>query len=153
MNRLFSMVLMVLALFLSAGCVERKMVIRSDPPGAPAWVDEEPAGATPLEYPFHHYGHRKVRVGPIRDENDAVAYREKEEVLHVRAPWFQTFPIDFFFEVLWPGKLVDEHVVTITLQPASEEEGLYGEQRAEEVLERAEQFRDEALRAPIRSSP
>jgi len=74
-------------------------------------------------------------------------------VLHVWAPWFQTFPIDFFFEVLWPGKLVDEHVVTITLQPASEEEGLYGEQRAEEVLERAEQFRDEALRAPIRSSP
>ena len=50
------------------GCVERKMYIRSEPGGAPVWLDETYAGVTPLEHPFVHYGVRRVRVGPLRDE-------------------------------------------------------------------------------------
>ena len=53
----------------AAGCghVERYIVVQTDPPGAPAWVDEEYVGLTPVTYEFQHYGRRRIRVGPIRE--------------------------------------------------------------------------------------
>jgi len=129
----------------STGCVERRILIRSEPAGAPVWVDERPVGTTPLEYPFAHYGTRRVRAGPIYNELGTAEYLEQERMVRVEAPWYETFPVDFFFEVLWPTTLVDEHKVTLTLPAASTEEGLYGEERAKEIRKRGERFREKAL--------
>ncbi len=126
------------------GCVERRMLIRSVPTGAPVWIDEQPAGATPLDLPFAHYGARRIRVGPLRDENDKRTHAEMERVVEVEPPWYEKWPIDFFAEVLYPGRLVDEHSVppfvlpTVEIAPADEG-------RVERLRADADAFRERAL--------
>ena len=154
---------------LSCGCVERKMLIRSSPSGAPVWVDEKPAGTTPVDYSFVHYGLRRIRVGPIRekvmlepseeseagsgarapgDEKGRILYRAAEGEVEIKPPWYQRFPVDFFYEVLYPGLLVDEQLVELTLKPVSDLPERFTRERAEEIVKEAEEFRNEALTPP-----
>lgn len=137
--------LLILLVLLCSGCVERKLMIRSEPSGAQAWVDEEPVGKTPVEYSFAHYGRRRVRVGPLRDEKGLAQFLSTERIVELEGPWYETFPIDFFFEVLWPGTLVDRHEIELELKAASEQEQLYGVERARRIEQEAEEFRREAL--------
>lgn len=123
------------------GCVERRMLIRSDPPGAPVWLDEQMVGVTPVELRFDHYGVRRVRIGPVRDAEGRVQRLATERMVNIAPPWYEEFPIDFFSEVLWPGTVVDVHQVALSLPPVSEQEPLYGEEQAEEVRKQAEEFR------------
>jgi len=126
----------------NAGCVERKLLIRSEPSGAPVSIDERQVGSTPVEYEFSHYGTRRVRVGPVRDEKDAVVFAAREQMVKITPPTSQKFPLGFFWEVLWPGTVVDEHAVTVTLEPPADE---YGEDVAQDVMKRAEEFRSKAI--------
>lgn len=137
---------LVLATTCCGGCVERKLLIRSTPSGAPVWLDEQLVGKTPLDHPFKHYGHRRLRVGPLRDEHDVVTHQEKELTVRVAAPWYEVFPIDFFSEVLWPGTLVDEHTVEVTLEAPPADAGGHGEEAAERLIKKAEAFREKALK-------
>ena len=100
---------LVLAACICSGCVERKLLIRSDPPGAPVWLDEKPLGAAPVEVPFKYYGVSRLRVGPIRDAQGRVQRPAVERMVDIAAPWYEEFPVDFFSEVLWPGTLRDDH--------------------------------------------
>jgi len=145
MKRRLTLTAVALMLVLGAGCVERKLVIRSRPAGAPVWVDETAAGETPAEYEFKHYGRRRIRVGPVRDESGALLYAASERIVEPDVPWYETFPIDFFFEVLWPGTLVDVHQYDFQLGPPSREEYLYSAERAKDLVEEGEQFREKAL--------
>jgi len=43
-----------------AGCVERRLTITSDPPGALVWFADEEIGRTPLTADFTWYGDREV---------------------------------------------------------------------------------------------
>ncbi len=135
--------LMVFAL--CAGCVERKVLIRSEPSGVLAWVDEKRVGSTPVDLTFSHYGRRKIRVGPVRGSGGRIQWLAAERMVEIKAPWYQQYPLDFFFEVLWPWTMVDEHEVRIVLPAATGREYLYGVERAEEVRERAEQFKRKAF--------
>jgi len=131
---------------LSCGCVERVMVVRSEPPGAPVWVDRRYVGKTPLEYRFSHYGARLVRVGPLRDANRKLERLEQERVVELAAPWYEYVPLDFLAEVLWPFRLVDRHEpAPFALPPAEEQPGRHGEAAAGRILERAGRMRGEAL--------
>ena len=132
-------------LLLAVGCVERTVLIRSEPAGAPVWLDEVRVGETPLAHPFSHYGTRRIRVGPIRDEQGAIAYSEAERLVKISPPWYEKFPLDFFSEVLYPWTLLDEHAVEFELLPPSGEEGAFGEEQAREVLKQGEEFREEGL--------
>lgn len=150
--RASAVLLSVAALCAAVGCVERTLLIRSEPAGAPVWVDEQYVGETPFEYPFAHYGVRRLRVGPLRDENDKLAFEEVEREALVEAPWYETFPLDFFAEVLYPGTLRDEHLLPVfELPPAAAER--HGEERVQEVREQAGQFRERALRTIPEASP
>ena len=139
-------VLVVAAVMSAVGCVERKMLIRSEPAGAPVWLDEAYVGVTPLEHPFAHYGARRVRVGPIRDENDKIRYMEQERVVDIEPPWYEKFPIDFFFEVIYPKQLVDEHELPAFVLASAEgrPEGT-PEERLRRLRDEAQKFRDRAL--------
>ena len=139
-----------LLLMTAAGCVERKMYIRSEPSGAPVWLDEAYVGVTPLEHSFVHYGMRRVRVGPLRDQDGLMTHHEQEVEWEVEAPWYEAFPIDFFFEVLYPQMLVDEHELALVVLPevpvlTVEEADAHDQAKAAEVIERAARFREEAL--------
>lgn len=178
MRRLRGIVLIgVLLAAASSGCVERKMLIRSDPPGAQVWVDDRPVlvsersgqrapfgsmpgpgtktqiATTPLEHPFKHYGRRRVRVGPIRDESDKVLYLATEREVEIEVPWYQKYPIDFFFEVLWPWTLVDTHEIEIRLTRRPPPSAVPLEERAKEVVKEAERFREKALQPAPEQQP
>ncbi len=145
-SRLGGVALLAVVLLAGAGCVERMMFIRSDPPGAPVWVDEQYVGLTPVEHEFAHYGWRRVRVGPIRDEQDKVRWREQQRVVQVPAPWYETFPLDFFFEVIYPFRLSDVHeLAAFELVPGRSADQPYSEQDTEQLLRQAEEFRRNAL--------
>ncbi len=141
--------LLLSALLLACtGCVERRMLIRSDPVDAPVWIDEVYVGNTPVDYSFAHYGWRRVRIGPIRGEGERTLYQEKEFETKVVAPWYETFPIDFFAEVLYPGVLRDIHELpVIELDSAEIVPGSYDAQAVEELLQQAELMREQALRS------
>src|SRR5262245_19788812 len=64
------------------GCVERRFVIESDPPGAVVFVNGQPLGSTPVDGHFIYYGNY-----------DFSLVEDGYETLHVdqriRAPWYQ----------------------------------------------------------------
>lgn len=96
---------------IQAGCgVQRRLTIRSNPPGALVYVDDQEIGYTPVSTPFTYYGTRKVTL--IRDGYETVTVKEK-----IRAPWYQIPPLDFFSENLWPRQLRDERILNFQLYP------------------------------------
>ncbi len=134
----------LLGTVLWCGCVERTLLIESKPAGAPVWVNEHYVGVTPLEHSFAHYGVNGIRVGPVRNERDEVQYLSRQLSYDADAPWYQTFPLDFVFEVLYPGTLRDVHRVPfVELPPAGKP--TYDEADMQQLLERAEDYRSRSL--------
>ncbi len=114
------------------GCVERTLEIRSDPPGAKAYLDDEPVGVTPVTVPFSFYGTREVRLA--RD-----GYRPHRALVTLNPPVYEWFPLDFLFENLLPFTLRDAHVHEAVLDPRPSGEAAAREE--EEFLRRAEEAR------------
>lgn len=116
------------------GCVERKLVIRSEPEGALVYLDEEFRGVTPLEIPFTYYSDPQVEIRKAGFEPQRFLYE-------MRAPFYQWVPLDLFFEVFFPFTIVDERKIDRTLRPA--EPVLYADEATQEaLLERAQQTRE-----------
>ena len=137
----------------ACGCVERKMMIRSEPEGAPVWVNEAYAGVTPLEHHFSFYGTYGIRVGPIRDAQDRLLFQEAQVRYDAEAPWYETIPIDFFAEVLWPGTLQDVHEVPgIKLPAAPPVAEQIDPAKVQSLLKRGQEFRQKALE-PVPDDP
>ena len=90
----------MLAITLLAGCVERRFVIESDPPGAMVLVNGKPIGATPVDGHFLYYG--KYDFTLIKDGYETLQVEEC-----FRPPWYEYFPLDFLSENLWPGNVED----------------------------------------------
>jgi len=111
----------------AAGCVQRRMTIRSNPPGALVYVDDYQIGTTPVSTDFIYYGTRKIRL--VKDGFETLTVRQPFPL-----PWYQVFPIDFVTENLWPGEIRDERVVDLAMMPAAA-------MPPEEVVARAEQVR------------
>src|SRR5262245_27372858 len=101
-----STIILLLAAALLPGCVERYLLIKTDPPGARVLVDlEEQKQLTPARIEFEHYGSREIilRKDPAEGQPEYESFREMVEL---RAPWYQWFPIDLFFEHIWPFTIV-----------------------------------------------
>ncbi len=101
---------LVFAASAAAGCVERTLVIESDPPGAAVRLNGAAVGETPVRVPFRHYGVYDVEV---RKEG----FEPVREGAAVLAPWWARFPLGVFTELLWPGKIQDVRFLTYTLKP------------------------------------
>jgi hypothetical protein len=86
------------------------MTIRSNPPGALAYVDDYEIGITPITTPFIYYGDRKIRL--VKD-----GYETLTEIRPVGPPWYEVPPLDFVSENLVPGKLRDQRTLDFQLQP------------------------------------
>ena len=120
--------------------------IREAPsPKADSAVYECPAGPAPA-------GEGTVAApeggpGPLvpPDESGRIIYLEAERMFTTRVPWYETFPIDFVFDVLVPFTIVDRHEVTLRLHRADEMPGESGTEATDELIKRAEAFREKAL--------
>lgn len=92
----------------STGCVERILQVRSDPSEASVYINGEPAGATPLEHSFDHYGTFEVAL-------HAKGYFSQRVLKFVGPPWYETFPLDFFSELIVPWTIRDTHTVEVRM--------------------------------------
>jgi hypothetical protein len=100
--------LLVAALVTAGGCVQRRMTIRSNPPGALVYVDDYQIGTTPVSTDFIYYGTRKIRL--VKDGYETLTVRQPFPI-----PWYEIFPLDFVTENLWPWEIRDERVVDLAM--------------------------------------
>lgn len=93
-----------------AGCVERRMTVRTNPSNALVVLDGQEVGFSPVSVPFTYYGDRQIRL--IKD-----GYETKTINQTIATPWYQYFPLDFVSEVLYPGRIRDERNYLYQLEP------------------------------------
>ena len=120
-------ILLLLLLQLTTGCVRRRMTVRSNPPGAHVWIDDQEIGTTPVSTPFTYYGTRRIRLE--KDGFETIVVNQPFD-----APWYQIPPLDFVSESLVPNELRDERVIDFELVPKATVS-------VNEVLGNAEQLR------------
>jgi hypothetical protein len=140
----------VVAVAALAGCVERKMVIRSDPPGALITLDgNDTELRTPAEIPFDFGGTRAVVLA-------APGHRVVESTAKLSDPWFTYFPLDIGAEFLWPGTIEDVQTFDYKLEPYGSLTPDLREQAKKRLAElklRAAQFRAGGSEGPAAAPP
>lgn len=99
-----------IVLLFSPGCVQRRLMIRSQPPGAMVYVDDYKIGPTPIATSFTYYGTRKIRL--VKDGYQTLTVYER-----IDPPWYQIPPIDFFAENVLRREVRDTRVLEYQLQP------------------------------------
>lgn len=100
----------------AAGCVERRMVIITEPfPGAANAIvyDEknQPIGGTPVDKPFTYYGKYRFRI--VKDGYETLDVEQR-----VRAPWYEFPGLDFISENLVPWTIRDVRVFRYVMEPS-----------------------------------
>jgi hypothetical protein len=128
-------VLLALAFVQTTGCVQRRLTIRSNPPGARVFVGDNEIGTTPVATDFVYYGTRKIRL--VKDGYETLVVNQP-----IPAPWYQIPPLDFVTENLVPGEIRDERVVNFQLVPLQPVP-------TQQVLDRAEQLRAASATLPV----
>jgi len=119
---------MVLLCLAGTGCVRRRLTIRTNPPGAQVFVDNQEIGTTPCSASFVYYGTRTITI--MKN-----GYRTEKIFQPIRPPWYQITPLDFVTENLVPMELRDERVVDVQLTP----EEIVPQQK---LVDRAQSLRD-----------
>jgi hypothetical protein len=113
---------------LTAGCVERRYVVTSEPPGAVVLRNHQPIGQSPVDDHFVYYG--KYHFTLIKD-----GYNTLQVDQDIPAPWYE-FPIlDFFTENLWPWRFEDVRRFNYQLEPLQITNN-------DELLNRAQELRN-----------
>jgi len=112
------------------GCVQRRMTVRSNPPGAVVYVDDYEIGTTPVSTNFTYYGTRKIRL--VKNGYETLTVMQP-----VPVPWYQITPLDFVAENLVPGEIRDHRTFDYQLVPQLMVP-------TEQLLERAEGLRRQA---------
>ncbi len=121
-------------LAVAPGCVQRRLTIRSNPPGALVYVDNDEVGTTPVSTDFIYYGMREIRL--VKDGFETLTVKQ-----NLSPPWYQWPPLDFFSENLVPGELRDQRTLDFQLQPQIVVP-------TEQLVDRAERLRRGDLSAP-----
>lgn len=93
-----------------AGCVQRRMLIRSNPPGATVYVDDYEIGTTPVAAGFTYYGTRKIRL--VKDGYETLTVQQP-----MSPPWYEIPPLDLVSENFVPGELRDFRNLSFNLRP------------------------------------
>src|SRR5688572_11323622 len=127
--------LLTTAMLLPCGCVRRRLNVRSNPPGALVYVDNQQIGTTPCSVDFTYYGTREIRL--VKPGFETLTLNQP-----IPAPWYQIPPLDFFSENLVPTKIRDNRTVTYDLAPQVIVP-------REQLVDRANQLRQDTLQFPV----
>ncbi len=103
---------LVIACVALGGCLERRLFITSDPPGADVWVNDAELGRTPLQADFKFYGEYDVRLR-------LAGHEPVSTKALARAPWYEWMGPDLIAEA-WPAPVVTEVKWHFTLKPSAE---------------------------------
>jgi hypothetical protein len=97
---------------LVTGCIHRSLTIKTDPPGAMVYVNDQLKGESPITYDFSWYGwHRLI----LRKDG----YERLDDRKLLRAPVWLWIPFDLVMELL-PVPIRDERTWAYTLTPTTE---------------------------------
>ena len=111
MQRAFVLVLVLAGLsMVLAGCVERRLTIVTEPPGAMVTLNDEQIGISPVTASFNWYGDYWVRIN--KD-----GYETLDTHRELKAPWYDHFPFDFIVQIVDPTRVVDSYEWTFELSP------------------------------------
>ena len=135
--------IVLLALFLSTvimeslvldaeAVVRRRVTIRSNPPGAVVYIDDQEIGVTPVSTSFTFYGTRKIQL--IKDQFEIVTVKRT-----FNPPWYQLPIIDFIYENLVVQEVRDERVLDFKLVPLKNHKNSDLIQRGLQLRKRAQQ--------------
>ncbi len=127
-------VLIAVTLF-NTGCVQRRLMVRSQPEGAFLTIDNQPIGYTPVSVPFTYYGTREVQLE--KDGYKTIKVQER-----VKPPWYEYFPINFFAENFSPREIRDTRLLDFTMQPREQVNQNY-------LYDRASQLRGDVQRGTV----
>jgi hypothetical protein len=116
------------------GCVERRFVVESDPPGALVMLNGQPLGVTPCDAYYVYHGAYDLTL--IKD-----GYQTLQVKQEIPAKFYEYPVIDFVSENLYPGKIEDRRQFRYTLQPMSQP-------RADQLLQQATQLRERGKAIP-----
>jgi hypothetical protein len=94
----------------SSGCVYRRMMVRTDPPGARVILDGQEVGYTPVGIPFTYYGTRRLTL--IKP-----GYETHTELVTIPAPWYQWPPLDAVSDNVALHQISDRHEINRQMQP------------------------------------
>lgn len=111
--RLHRTVLCALFAFLAllpSGCVRRRLNVRTNPPGALVYVDNQLIGTTPCGVDFTYYGTREIRL--VKPGFEPMAINQP-----IPTPWYEFPPLDFVSDNLVPSKIRDNRTVIYDLHP------------------------------------
>jgi hypothetical protein len=92
------------------GCVERRMTVRSNPPGAILYVDNYEIGPTPISTGFTYYGTREFKL--VKDGYETLTVKQE-----IPPPWYEIFPADFVAENFVPGQIRDQRMLDFQMKP------------------------------------
>lgn len=92
------------------GCVERRFVVTSDPPGAVVLRNGKPIGFSPGDDHFVYYGNYHFTI--IKDGFETLQVDQ-----NVPAPWYEYPPLDFVSENLVPWHIEDVRRFHYQLRP------------------------------------
>ncbi len=101
-------------LLLLTACVEREFFIHTDPTAVHVSLDGQESGVSPIRVPFLYYGTRLVELR-------RPGYEVRRVYIEVETPWYQYFPLDLFFDLLWPFTLHDQQVFFLAMEPLDPE--------------------------------
>ena len=95
------------------GCVQRRLIVRSQPEGAFVTIDRRPIGLTPLSVPYTYSGTREIQL-----EKDGFKTIKVQQ--RIDPTWYETFPISFVTENFWPRELRDERLLEFQMEPKTQ---------------------------------
>lgn len=119
---------------ITSGCVERKLIINSEPQGAVVYVDGSKIGQTPVEMKFVHYGTRRVVV-------EKEGFKNIDRLVKIYPPWYEFFPFEIISETLLPFTITDKTNLEFKMEKVEPEDTNVLRKRAEEM--RKETFEKE----------
>ena len=116
--RRIPLLLLAISAILLPGCVERSLLIRTEPAGARVFLNGQDKGITPAKIPFDFYGTWDLQIrmeeNELRGSRSLKPIREK---VRLDRPWHQMFHFHIFTQILYPGTLQVEHVLEYTFEP------------------------------------
>jgi hypothetical protein len=108
MKKSIILILLLIFIFINTGCVQRKLTVKSNPPGADVYFNEEHRGKTPVDFDFKWYWTHKVE---LRKEG----YQPVVNYETIKAPVYMWMPFDLAMELL-PFTIRDSHELAYDLK-------------------------------------
>ena len=119
----------------ASGCVRRRLLVNTNPPGALVYVDNQQIGYTPCAVDFTYYGTREIRL--VKPGYETLTVNQP-----IPTPWYEYPPLDFVSENLVPFKLRDNRSVSYNLMPQLVIPN-------QELIDRGNQLRQQTLQGTV----